>query len=304
MNKPSPGSRQMRLLQTLHMTTRSAATRSASNSTAASSRNAGSRRNSLSDAAGPPDSDGRPIKRRRLDSSSTPALRQSRSITPVPNDSNQDAAIPDVVPSLEGPSIGDIKDDFSGNDDDDESLDEGRQDEDESDAPGFLSPLPKRQQRRPKTKRAFTPNESIADSLLPGSQLQDEIDDLGSDQDAQKAARKLPGRRRAPNADPHLEACLRRQLQLRMGHRAVSKALKPLLLELASRTAEQLEKQEQEEQFQEIERNISMELQQYLEKRLVILESELRIGREYYADKLQNDQEYVQTQFRVSNSAS
>lgn len=52
-----------------------------------------------------------------------------------------------------------------------------------------------------------------------------------------KPAKRLPGRRRAPHANPKIEAALRRQLHLRVGYRAVAKALKPILAELASRSA-------------------------------------------------------------------
>lgn len=256
-------------------------------------------RSSPSDSSGSAESDDRPIKRQRLDSSSTtPALRHGRSMTPIPNDSNQDANIPDIITSLEEPPLSDL-DNISIVGDEDESLDEERDDEDESDDPQ-LSPLQQGNRlRRPYSSRVSSPNGSILDSLGHGTPLRDDLDDLESDQDLQKASRRMPGRRRAPNSDPNLEACLRRQLQLRMGHRAVSKALKPILLELAARSAEQLEAHEDEESFWEIEQQMALELHAYLDARLEILENQIMIATEYHDQQLLRDQEFSRLRFEV-----
>ncbi|KAH0349846.1 hypothetical protein KCU83_g5285, partial [Aureobasidium melanogenum] len=59
---------------------------------------------------------------------------------------------------------------------------------------------------------------------------------LTASQDGDKPVKRLPGRRRAPHANPKVEAALRRQLHLRMAYRAVAKNLKPILAELAKRS--------------------------------------------------------------------
>lgn len=56
-----------------------------------------------------------------------------------------------------------------------------------------------------------------------------------------RVKKKLPGRRRAPHANPKVEAALRRQLHLRMNYRAVAKVLKPILAELGHRSLSSLE---------------------------------------------------------------
>lgn len=54
--------------------------------------------------------------------------------------------------------------------------------------------------------------------------------------------RRLAGRRRAPHADPKIEAALRRQLELKTTYRAVARALKPVLAEIAVRTTNDIKK--------------------------------------------------------------
>ncbi|KAI5253486.1 hypothetical protein E4T42_02974 [Aureobasidium subglaciale] len=61
-------------------------------------------------------------------------------------------------------------------------------------------------------------------------------DALTASQNGDKPVKKLPGRRRAPHANPKVEAALRRQLHLRMAYRSVAKNLKPILTELAKRS--------------------------------------------------------------------
>jgi hypothetical protein len=292
--------------QPLHMTTRRAASRAATNSTAASITSVTSRRNSLRDTtqkAGVFDIDvDRPTKRARLsDRSSTTsetksAVRRLGSTTPIPDGSNQDANIPDIVATPDSPQIGRLD---SVTPPDDDSFADEHQDEDESDVQRLLSPLRRRRGRRPNLKGATTPTGSVADSLIPGTPLNEDLDDNDSDHDLPKASRRLPGRRRAPNADPYLEACLRRQLQLRMTHRAVSKALKPVLIELAIRTSETLEMYEDDEDTLEVEQQLSAELESRLEIRLRILGNELRIMMDFYDEGLQQDEEYLRMQHKV-----
>ena len=280
------------------MTPRRAASRNGTGSTAASMRDPQSRRSSTSTKSGALNSDDRPIKRQRLDrSSTTPALRHNRSITPTINNSNQDADIPDIIPSFEGPSFIDL-DNISIVGDEDESVVAG-DDEDESDGACLLSPLLRKRGLGEPFTEGSSVDGSVADSLGRATPLDDDLEDLDSDQDPQKAARRMPGRRRAPNSDPFLEACLRRQLELRMGHRAVSKAVKPILLELAARSVGELERKENEEWFWEIEQRMIYELHMRLERRLEILENQLRNISHYHEQQLFQGRQFWHLRFEV-----
>jgi hypothetical protein len=84
-----------------------------------------------------------------------------------------------------------------------------------------------------------------------------------------------------------------------MGHRAVSKALKPVLVELAIRTTEKLERHEDDEEFLEVELQLNAALERRLETRLKVLENELHIMTEYYNQRLSQDEEYLQMQYKV-----
>jgi hypothetical protein len=290
------------------MTTRQLHSIDASGSTAASPRNLDSRRPSFSESGRGSESDGRPTKRQRLDSSSTTsALLHRRSISPIPNDSNQDANIPDIITSLEAPLI-DVFDGYFADADDDDSIDDDAdqdgQEDNQSDMLRFRSPRSDFGGRRSTIGRAFTPTASLADSLLPGTPYHDNFDDLGSDLDLQQMGRRLPGRRRAPNSDSHLEASLRRQLQLRIGHRALSKGLKPILLELVSRGTEQLDRHRDEVDYWVLERELILELRLYLEIRLEILEAQLQVSTEYHDQQLHLEAEYLQSKYKVSAAYS
>lgn len=283
------------------MTTRRAASRVATNSTAGSIASAISRRSSLGDTtqfAGGIDIDAdRPTKKARLtDRSSTTGtkdtVRRRQSTTPDLVASNQDLEIPDIIATpeaarIERPQNATLLAEGS--------VADGRQDDGESDVHRLLSPLPKRR-GRPK-KRATTPSGSVADSLAPGTPLNGDLHENG---DARKAARRLPGRRRAPHADPLVEACLRRQLQLRIGHRAISKALKPVLIELARRTALNLEKKQDEEEFLEAEKELNEELDKRLRARMEVIENEKRIITDYYTEKFARDQGELRAQHEVN----
>ncbi|KAJ8606254.1 hypothetical protein MRB53_041076 [Persea americana] len=89
-----------------------------------------------------------------------------------------------------------------------------------------------------------------------------------SNPDGGAAQKRRPGRQRAPNADPVVEANMRRQLDLRILYRATVKALKPILAELAQRTADQFQLEEtsheQCDQFLEVEAGLKEKLQEKL----------------------------------------
>lgn len=87
------------------------------------------------------------------------------------------------------------------------------------------------------------------------------------------ALKRLPGRRRAPHADVQVEAKLRRQLELKVAYRAVAKAQKLILAELARRTAEELEANtEAHKDYDEYE-DVTEELEVRLLQRLQMLQA-------------------------------
>lgn len=79
-----------------------------------------------------------------------------------------------------------------------------------------------------------SPSKQMASVLVGGAPT--------ASQDGDKPVKRLPGRRRAPHANPKVEAALRRQLHLRMAYRAVAKNLKPILAELAKRSLNNIHK--------------------------------------------------------------
>jgi hypothetical protein len=123
---------------------------------------------------------------------------------------------------------------------------------------------------------------------------------VNTDQEPARLIRRLPGRRRAPNPNSSIEADLRRQLSLKTSFRSVVKALKPILMELSNRSLEQLE--EDEESYKncpEYDQVIS-ELEGHLQRRLAEVEAKYRLEMERIDKELDNGQEYLQLQFRVS----
>ncbi|GAB7352994.1 hypothetical protein MBLNU459_g3559t1 [Dothideomycetes sp. NU459] len=91
---------------------------------------------------------------------------------------------------------------------------------------------------------AVSPPESNVDQDSPVKRLHSAAPNRSANTVTNKPIKKLPGRRRAPHANPKVEAALRRQLHLRMAYRAVAKTLKPLLAELTRRSLNEIEKDE------------------------------------------------------------
>jgi len=118
------------------------------------------------------------------------------------------------------------------------------------------------------------PRESTPGDML--SKTQDRISEAASSVPKNAAGgilKRLPGRRRAPHADAQMEAKLRRQLELKVAYRAVAKAQKLILAELARRTAEELEaKPESYKDYHEYE-DVTEELQSRLNERMETLRS-------------------------------
>ncbi|KKY25389.1 hypothetical protein UCDDS831_g02064 [Diplodia seriata] len=139
----------------------------------------------------------------------------------------------------------------------------------------------------------------------------------GSERPA-KQPKRLPGRRRAPNADPSVEADLRRQLQLKTAYRAVVKVLKPVLAELADRAINDVEEDpmahEQSNQYEIVKAALDAKLADrigYLDRKLAISQehverrktAELHIAETAYENVFYNLQEdfFLRCQYEILN---
>lgn len=115
-----------------------------------------------------------------------------------------------------------------------------------------------------------------------------------------KAIRRLPGRRRAPHANPVVEAAIRRQLHLRMRFRAVVKGLKPILGELAKRSIHDLDTD-----VTALERNpahsiVVDDLDKCLDDRHELLETQFRLENDHLRQTLEANQQAVRESAVVS----
>lgn len=144
--------------------------------------------------------------------------------------------------------------------------------------------------RRSPVKRGGRGSRSLRGALMVGSTVR--IDSPGAPNrmldgdltDHQSPGRndpggvleRLPGRKRAQHPDPEVEVALRRQLELKVAYRAVAKALKPVLAELAQRTAQELQEDvELHMRYPEYD-DMIRELEDRLQKRLQFLDAQLR----------------------------
>ncbi|KAI9851422.1 MAG: hypothetical protein M1838_003773 [Thelocarpon superellum] len=97
---------------------------------------------------------------------------------------------------------------------------------------------------------------------------------------------RLPGRRRAPHADPVVEALLVRQGDLKRNYRTVAKAMKPALAVLSDRTSALLEEDEQAHKKAALFEAVQAELDARLAERLDDLDREYRLKRDNAVVKL------------------
>lgn len=119
-------------------------------------------------------------------------------------------------------------------------------------------------------------------------------------QDDGKPVKRLPGRRRAPHANPKVEAALRRQLHLRMAYRAVAKNLKPVLTELAKRSLNDIHKDpEAHTTFSEFP-VVKEGLQQHFEGRLAWIHKQKELNKQRLDDILKEQTEMRNRQYEVS----
>ncbi|KAF4544471.1 uncharacterized protein LTHEOB_6041 [Lasiodiplodia theobromae] len=140
-----------------------------------------------------------------------------------------------------------------------------------------------------------------ATSTPPSAGLPDR-DHLSDDQQAGserpiKQPKRLPGRRRAPNADPSIEADLRRQLQLKTAYRAVVKVLKPVLAELADRAINDVEEDpnahEQSDQYEIVKAALDAQLAD----RVGYLDRKFAISKEHVERRKTAEQHIVETAY-------
>lgn len=87
-----------------------------------------------------------------------------------------------------------------------------------------------------------------------------------------------------------------------MGYRAVAKALKPILAELAKRTVEELDNNPEAHKRTEEYNVVMRELDQRLQSRLEILENEKKLLEEYAERWRDANEEILKEQFEVSDS--
>jgi hypothetical protein len=292
----------------LHMTTRRAASKAATNSTAASVASGDSRRSSLADTAvhvGGVDIDsGRPTKKARLSDGSNTTSGSRRSAVRRRRTPSQEPAEPLELSAskthvtLEPPRILEPRGSSSDNVVKKPIANGNYVNNDVGSERHLLSPFPKRRGRRPKTQTG-TPAESANGTPAPTTPFNNSQQNNDTDRDPSRAAKRMPGRRRAPNPDASIEADLRRQLHLRLGYRAVAKALKPLLAELAQRTLKDV-RTDAETVKESIEyKTVQAELDARLAQRLSHIDAEKRIRAANLDEQLIARNEVEQTKFVV-----
>ena len=124
--------------------------------------------------------------------------------------------------------------------------------------------------------------------------------DVGLTEDGGKGKKKLPGRRRAPHANPKVEAALRRQLHLRMNYRAVAKALKPILAELSQRSLSELHKNPKAHEEASEYAVVKEGLLQHFERRLALVQKQKELAKKRLAAQLEAEMEMRRSKFDVS----
>jgi hypothetical protein len=293
----------------LHMTTRRAASKAATNSTAASVVSGDSRRSSLVDTTahvGAVDIDsGRPTKKARLSDRSNNSSESQRSVLRQPSTPS-----PEPVESLEisaskahvtpePPRILEPRDSSSENVVKKLTANGKYSNNDAVPERHLLSPFPRRRGRRPKTQTG-TPAESANGTPAPTTPFTNSQQNHDTDRDPSRPAKRMPGRRRAPNPDASIEADLRRQLHLRLGYRAVAKALKPILAELAQRTLKNVRADEEALKESNEYRTVQAELDARLAERLGHIDAEKSIRAINLEEQLTARKEVEETKFVVS----
>lgn len=108
-----------------------------------------------------------------------------------------------------------------------------------------------------------------------------------------KQLKKPTGRRRNPHQDPKIEAAIRRQAELRTAYRAVSRAMKPLLVELSTRGVDELEDDvEAHKRYPEYIRAMAA-LDYFYEMRQAQLDAQKNLGLKLADQMFKQDSEYI-----------
>ena len=137
-----------------------------------------------------------------------------------------------------------------------------------------------------------SPSKQLASVLVGGAPT--------TSQDGDKPVKRLPGRRRAPHANPKVEAALRRQLHLRMAYRAVAKNLKPILAELAKRSLSNIHKDpEAHTAFSEYP-VVKNSLNEHFEERLVWIQKQKELNKQRLDDILEQETAMRKRNYEVS----
>ena len=157
--------------------------------------------------------------------------------------------------------------------------------------------------KRPKGWHLRKENRHLRQALLQGSPIRSERQDSIDTQEINGyepavILRRLPGRRRLPHADPEIEADMRRQLELKIAYRAVVKALKPVLIELAERTETQIGSEEEKHKDNDSYNDVVRELGRRFQSRLEIIDNqfhteETRLERQRATQLELREQEYA-----------
>lgn len=137
-----------------------------------------------------------------------------------------------------------------------------------------------------------SPSKKLASALVEGAPT--------ASQDGDKPVKRLPGRRRAPHANPKVEAALRRQLHLRMAYRAVAKNLKPILAELAKRSLSIIHKDpEAQTTFSEYP-VVKNSLNEHFEERLTWIQKQKELNKQRLDDILEQETAMRKRNYEVS----
>jgi hypothetical protein len=152
------------------------------------------------------------------------------------------------------------------------------------------------------TSPAGSNQDSNADQESPSKQMTSIL--VGgaptASQDGDKPVKRLPGRRRAPHANPKVEAALRRQLHLRMAYRAVAKNLKPILAELAKRSLNNIHKDpEAHTTFSEYP-VVKNSLNEHFEERLAWIQKQKELNKQRLNDILEQETAMRKRNYEVS----
>lgn len=273
----------------LHMTTR-AASKAASNSISPSTDGFDTRRNSFAQVGGhledPFEDNARPSKRRRksseTESSSNNSSQPSANSTNIAeNNSTQSHSATRTPASARKRRRTSSTDDNNAthglNGTLSEEVNGSNELRNERETPNALHRA-KRRGRSHHALQSELPEESADVTPAPGSPALSDVEneDVEQAEDGTrpssnapaKTVKKLPGRRRAPHSNINIEVDLRRQLQLKMGYRAIVKALKPVLAELAERTMNEVEIDPEAHKHYDEYETVMAELNARLEHRL------------------------------------